>query len=98
MKRFDENIRNKIYQTAEFVALDSQTVIIKQGDIGDKLYIILKGRVAVEITSPELANMPVVVTTLNDGDQFGELSLIKMEKIQDNSKQDDSEIGKKRAT
>ena len=43
------------------------------------MYIILKGRVAVQINSPEYGNLPVVVTTLNDGDQFGELALINMD-------------------
>ena len=45
---------------------------------------ILKGRVAVQINSAEYGNLPVVVATLNDGDQFGELSLISLAKLQDN--------------
>jgi CRP-like cAMP-binding protein len=56
--------------------MSGHKVIFNQGDIGDKLYVILKGRVAVQIQSVEYGKLPVVITTLNDGDQFGELSLI----------------------
>lgn len=48
----------------EIISFPSQTTIFKQGDIGDKLYIILKGRVAVQINSAEYGNLPVVVATL----------------------------------
>jgi len=40
------------------------------------MYVILKGRVAVEKTTVEQGNLPVVQALLNDGDHFGELGLI----------------------
>jgi CRP-like cAMP-binding protein len=46
-KRFDLPMRNIIYKNAEFVHLKGHQVIFNQGDIGDKLYVILKGRVAI---------------------------------------------------
>jgi CRP-like cAMP-binding protein len=55
------------------------TVIFRQGDVGDKLYLIVKGRVAVERQAPEYGNLPVVIATLGDGEQFGELSLISLD-------------------
>ena len=42
-------------------------MIFKQGDIGDKMYVILKGRVAVEKTSKETGNLPLVIAILEDG-------------------------------
>ncbi len=71
-------MRKKIYLGSELVSIPGHQVIFKQGDVGDKLYVILKGRVAVSINSPEYGNLPVVVATLNDGEQFGELSLISL--------------------
>jgi CRP-like cAMP-binding protein len=65
--------------------MPGHTVIFNQGDVGDKLYVIIKGRVAVQILSVDYGRMPVVVATLCDGDQFGELSLISLNKVQDNS-------------
>ncbi len=47
----------------------------------------MKGRVSVHVNSKDYGNMPVVVATLDDGDQFGELSLIKLSNLHDNSKQ-----------
>ena len=40
------------------------------------MYVIIKGRVACEVTSVDWANMPIVIATKKDGDQFGELSLL----------------------
>ena len=45
------------------------------------MYVIVKGRVAVEKTSPECDNLPRVVALLKDGEHFGELSLIDREKL-----------------
>lgn len=84
-RRFDDETRYKIYRSASYLSLPGHKVIFNQGDIGDKLYIIIKGRVAVQINSVEYGRLPIVVSTLNDGDQFGELSLISVNNIQDHS-------------
>lgn len=81
LKRYNEDMRIKIYQHSELLSLPGQQIVFKQGDVGDKLYVILKGRIAVQINSSEYGNLPVVVATLNDGEQFGELSLIKLDAI-----------------
>jgi len=44
------------------------------------MYIILKGRVAVLQRSEESGNMPRVVYIKNDGEQFGEMSLLDKDK------------------
>ena len=77
-KRFEPGVRQRVFEGSQLISLKGQTVIFNQGDIGDKLYVILKGRVAVQINAPEYGHLPVVVATLSDGDQFGELSLINM--------------------
>jgi len=61
--------------------LPARTVIFNQGDFGEKMYVIVKGRVAVEKKSPETNWFPRVVALLKDGDHFGELGLIDQEKL-----------------
>ena len=51
------------------------------------MYVIIKGRVACEVTSPDWALMPIVIATKKDGDQFGELSLL--DQNDENSEQGD---------
>jgi len=48
-------------------------VIIHQGDVGDKLYLVEQGCVEVAVASP---TGPRVVDTLQDGDYFGEIALL----------------------
>ena len=50
------------------------------------MYVILKGRISVIITSNDTANMPSVVAILGDGDHFGELSLIDQDKVDKNTR------------
>lgn len=50
------------------------------------MYVILKGRVAVEIKSKETGNLPLVIAILEDGQHFGELSLIDQEKVVNNTR------------
>ena len=49
-------------------------VIIKQGDVGDKFYIIRSGHVEVE---KETEGKTEILTTLGPGDFFGELALLR---------------------
>jgi CRP-like cAMP-binding protein len=84
--RFSDNERKMILQRAEFLHVPAQTVIFNQGDEPDKMYIILKGRVAVEKAMAEVSNMPVVVALLKDGDHFGELGTVSTQNIDENIK------------
>lgn len=77
--RFSERQRRLIFEQAEYLKLPARETIFKQGDRGEKMYIILKGRVAVEKT--EYGGLPLVVALLCDGAQFGELSLVDQKKL-----------------
>ncbi len=48
--------------------------VIRQGDPGDSLFVILRGRV--EVTAHQGDSPPVRLATLNEGDYFGEMSLM----------------------
>jgi CRP/FNR family cyclic AMP-dependent transcriptional regulator len=49
-------------------------VIVRQGQPGETFFVIVRGRVAVSILSPE--GREVVLNTLGDGDHFGEMALL----------------------
>ncbi len=48
--------------------------IVTQGQPGDSFFVLVKGRVAVSILSPE--GREVVLSTLSAGDHFGEMALL----------------------
>jgi CRP/FNR family cyclic AMP-dependent transcriptional regulator len=77
--RFNESERRTVFEHAEYLSLPARHVIFKQGDEGDRMYVILKGRVAVE--KLQYGNLPIIVALLKDGEHFGELGLIDQEKI-----------------
>ena len=65
-----------MFRKCDYLVLPGRTTIFKQGDHGDKMYIIIKGRVVVEKKSEEYGNLPLNVCMLYEGDHFGELGLI----------------------
>ena len=48
--------------------------IIHQGDAGESMFVVFDGRVEVTVSEP--GNGPVVIRTLEEGDFFGEMSLM----------------------
>lgn len=58
--------------TEEYVA-QSGEVIIREGDVGDNMYLIVKGRVGV--TGQGEDDCTVDIAQLSDGDYFGEMAL-----------------------
>lgn len=77
--KFDINIREKIIKQAELVDYPSSHTIFKQGDYGDKMYIILKGSVNVVIHyNDPITGKPVskTVAWMRDGSSFGEYAML----------------------
>jgi CheY-like chemotaxis protein len=63
-----------IVERLKFKPIDSNEVICKAGDPGDKMFIIINGKVKVVVTSEE--GEEKVIANLGSGDYFGEMSLL----------------------
>jgi len=66
--------RQAIARVATLRTFRRGEVIVRQGQPGESFFVIVKGRVAVSILSPE--GREVVLNTLGDGDHFGEMALL----------------------
>ena len=80
--RFSEEIRFKLYTMVSHEEFKANQILFNQGDYGDKLYIIIKGSVEVIY---KLGSLELIVSSLYDGQYFGELSLMETKKNQDYS-------------
>ncbi|CAG9310329.1 unnamed protein product [Blepharisma stoltei] len=74
--RFSKEVRISLLKISELHHYHSGMVIFKQGDQGDMMYVIVRGSVSIEKTTEEFGNQNIVVNSLYDGSQFGELALI----------------------
>lgn len=62
----------KMMHIEEFAAGND---IVRQGDEGDKFYIVARGRISVQVT--QIDNTTEQVAVLQDGDSFGEVALVE---------------------
>lgn len=56
-----------IYENCRFTKILARTTIFHQGEVGTKMYIILKGKVGVQVKHEEY-NQPYIIALLKDGD------------------------------
>ena len=68
-------MRSKIFLKCEYHHFPKGHIIFEQNDPGNKLYIILAGSVKVLMKKDLFGDAPIVVATLYDGMQFGELAI-----------------------
>jgi CRP-like cAMP-binding protein len=76
MKKHDKDKRYIIYSQAKYLTIQTGKTLFREGDIADRMYIIVKGRIVVNKPGP------VTVAILSDGDHFGELGLINQRKLE----------------
>lgn len=79
LKRQNSNTRMLIYVNSTFVSIPAHTVIFREGEVGDKMYIILKGKVKVTQRMRLYPEITQYLSMRTDGDHFGELALIQMD-------------------
>ena len=74
------------------------STIYRQGELGGVFYVILRGTVKVVMKKPDFGPEPLTITTLYDGDNFGELAVFKTKHTEDLPPEVIDEISRRRAT
>jgi CRP-like cAMP-binding protein len=76
-QRFPYHVRVSLLKKAMLECYENGTVIFKQGDTGDNMFVIVRGCVAIKKKSKDISEDEIYVNSLYDGAQFGELALIR---------------------
>lgn len=74
--KFPKDIQRMLIEIAEVIKYEIGDVIIKQGDVGECMFVILKGSVNIHRKAPEYHNLEIIVNSIYDGEAFGELALL----------------------
>ena len=92
-KRMRETNRKEILFSSKLIVSQPQEFVIRQGEIGNHMYVIIKGWVNVKIEAkygnkkeqnqPKEPILMRQIVTLYDGDHFGEIALIDLEQKED---------------
>lgn len=77
--KFAGGIRIMVLKIAQFKFYSKGDTVICEGDHGDSMFVIIQGSIVVEKKPLGIELGAVVVQTLYDGDQFGELALLTSE-------------------
>ena len=73
----DEDLRRRVLSVARRRVFKRNEVIFHEGDPGDTLHLVLKGHVAIRVTTP--MGERATLTVLGPGEAFGELALLGQE-------------------
>jgi len=81
-KSLPQLVRYELYKSGKIVQGYKGDYLFKEGDYGDLMYVILKGRVDVRKITPNCHGIKenLLLVTLYDGTQFGELSMMTLNK------------------
>lgn len=74
--KFPSSVRMQIYCFCLIIHVLPGQYIFKQGDLGDSVYVVVKGSVIFEKTLKELTSYELIVNSIYDGKHFGDLSLL----------------------
>ena len=75
-QRYSKEVKNQIYELGEIKCYLPGEIIFSQGDVGDSMYVVLKGAITIEKEGIEFGGKKIVINSLYDGRQFGELALL----------------------
>ncbi len=73
-ENFTDSELEKIREVCEGVFFKTGEVIFKEGDVGDKCYMILKGEVRISKHVPNIGEEALAI--MKEGEYFGEMALI----------------------
>ncbi|KAL4446919.1 hypothetical protein ABPG74_014891 [Tetrahymena malaccensis] len=76
---FNPQTRKQLLKLGKLIKKEKGEIVFNQGDFGDQMYIILFGSCNVQVKSVNEYGVEIerVVATLYDGQQFGELAMMK---------------------
>lgn len=74
--KFPKEIQKMLIEIAELIKYNIGDIIIKQNDIGECMFVILKGSVNIHRKAPEYHDLEIIVNSIYDGEAFGELALL----------------------
>lgn len=86
LQKFPLPMRESIYSCACISKFKPGQVIFNDGDPGDSMYVIIKGSVIMNKMINEIRNYPVIISSLYDGRQFGDASVLSSLTEQENRK------------
>ncbi len=72
---FSESERSVVVEAVTLKTFRRGDRIVSQGETGDVFFVILRGRVAVSVSSPE--GREVVLSSLGEAEHFGEMALLE---------------------
>lgn len=76
-RKLHKGVRSGILEASRFIKFEKNETVFKQGDYGDKMYIILRGSVNIITTQSTIGgNIEYVITSLYDGQHFGDLAMM----------------------
>ena len=75
-QKFQPHIREKIYRMCDIKFYNPGEAIFNQGEVGENMYVIIRGAVTIKKEGKEFGGQNIVVNSIYDGRQFGELALL----------------------
>jgi CRP-like cAMP-binding protein/tetratricopeptide (TPR) repeat protein len=76
LQKFPLHMRESIYLCAKIETFSPGDVVFREGDPGESMYVIIKGSVVINKRLSEVRNHPVIISSLYDGRQFGDVSVL----------------------
>jgi CRP-like cAMP-binding protein len=75
-QKYPKHVKQQIFEIGEVRCFLPGEVIFAQGEVGDSMYVVLKGAITIEKEGSEFGGKKIVINSLYDGRQFGELALL----------------------
>jgi tetratricopeptide (TPR) repeat protein/CRP-like cAMP-binding protein len=76
LQKFPLAMRENIYSCAQIGSFAPGDIIFTENNPGDSMFVIIKGSVIINKKMTEVRDYPVIIASLYDGRQFGDVSLI----------------------
>ena len=76
LNKFPLAMRESIYFCARIACFLPGEIVFREGDPGEDMFVIIKGSVIINKRISEVRNYPLIIASLYDGRQFGDVSVL----------------------